>query len=264
ALPGAGGVEPCVTPLAAEVRSLIESAVKTIDHEPLARPDAAGKPNDETNGAFVLDVALVEPNEWWVGCHQQRTRVDRWPGGVPAIELPDHAVSRAYLKMAEALRWSAVPAAKGELWVELGCAPGGASQALLDAGMLVLGVDPAEVARAVAADERFAHLRGRASDIKRRELTDARWLAADINAAPDYTLDAVESLVTHADAHFRGLLLTLKLPDWATGSPENLDRYAERVRGWGFRDVRMRQLAFNRREFCLAAMRSRGQRRLRR
>ena len=35
-----------------------------------------------------------------------------------------------------------------------------------------------------------------------------------MNVAPEYTLDAVESIVTHAEVNIRGLLLTLKLPQW--------------------------------------------------
>ena len=35
-----------------------------------------------------------------------------------------------------------------------------------------------------------------------------------MNVAPRYTLDAVEAIVTHPEVNIRGLLLTLKLPDW--------------------------------------------------
>ena len=60
----------------------------------------------------------------------------------------------------------------------------------------------------------------------------------------------------------RGLLLTLKLLGADLARPEKIAESIERVRSWGFGDVRTRQLAFNRREYCLAALRSRGQRRL--
>ena len=68
-----------------------------------------------------------------------------WVGGVPRIAPPEEMVSRAYLKMAEALEWSAIPLARGEVCVELGCSPGGAAQALLERGLFVIGIDPAEV-----------------------------------------------------------------------------------------------------------------------
>jgi 23S rRNA (cytidine2498-2'-O)-methyltransferase len=174
--------------------------------------------------------------------------------------LPEHAVSRAYLKMAEALVWSDLPLARGEHVVELGCAPGGASQALLDAGLFVTGVDPAEVDETVLADPHFNHVRARVAKAPKRLLRGAHWLAADMNVAPAYTLDAVESVVKHKDISIRGLILTLKLSDWSL--VDELPAYVERVRRWGYKDVRLRQLAFNRQEICLAALRSRAQRRI--
>jgi 23S rRNA (cytidine2498-2'-O)-methyltransferase len=209
---------------------------------------------------WVIDVALIEPGQWFVGCHRTTSRTACWPGGVPPLELPEHAVSRAYLKMAEALEWSALPMSRGEVVVELGCAPGGASQALLDAGLLVTGVDPAEVDAALLEDPRFNHVRARVAQAPKRLFRGAHWLAADMNVAPNYTLDAVEAVVKHKDAKIRGMLLTLKLPEWSL--VDDLPACVERVRSWGYKDVRLRQLAFNRQEICLAALRSRAQRRM--
>ena len=256
--PGEQGFEPGTTELAREVHQAIVNAL------PSAEGGAAQQAQSSKKRATVLDVAMVEPNEWWLGCHRIETRVDRWPGGIPPLALPGHAVSRAYLKMREALAWSRVPAVKGDQWVELGCAPGGASQALLDAGMRVIGVDPADVDPTVAAHPDFSWLKMRAADCRKREYAHARWVAADINAAPSYTLDAVEEVVSRAGSGVRGLLLTLKLPDWSLATPDLLEQYVARVRSWGYQDVRLRQLAFNRREICLAALRSRSQRRMRR
>lgn len=257
-MPGEQGFEPGPTPMALEARQAI------VDAAPEGWLQRQAEKSSAKQISTALDVIMVEPNQWWIGCHSINTRAARWPGGVPMIELPEHAVSRAYLKLREALAWGHLPTTKGDEWIELGCAPGGASQALLDAGMHVIGVDPAEVDPEVAEHPRFCHLRCRAADAKRKEFIDARWLAADINAAPRYTLDAVESVVTHASASIRGLVLTLKLPEWDLAGPEEILKYFDRIRGWGYRDIRARQLAFNRQEMCVVALRSRGQRRQRR
>jgi len=164
--------------------------------------------------------------------------------------------------MAEALSWSALPIARDEHCLELGCAPGGTSQALLEHGLQVLGVDPAEVAAEVAAHPRFTHLRRRSADIPRRQLRGIQWLVADINATPCYTLDAAEEIVEHPHSTIRGMVLMLKLTDWNLA--DDLPQYVERIRSWGYRDVRTRQLAHNRQELCLVALRSRSQRRMRR
>ncbi|RIK79186.1 MAG: SAM-dependent methyltransferase [Planctomycetota bacterium] len=255
-VPGDRGFEPGPTPLAAEAAKALREL------SPAAALRDGGFEHDQPTprNRWVLDVILVEPGEWFAGCHRATSRIAGWPGGVPPIDLPDYAVSRAYRKMAEALAWSSLPMARGERIVELGCAPGGASQALLDAGLEVVGVDPAEVADVVADHPRFTHVRARAIEISRKAFRGVHWLAADMNVAPLYTLDAVEAVVTHPGVSIRGMILTLKLPDWQLAA--QLPQFADRVRQWGYRDVRLRQLAFNRQEVCLAALRSRGQRRV--
>ena len=260
-LPGEGDFEPSVTPLAEETkRALIEAARTAEVTDRLSMLEATVAPP----GAVVLDVVLVEPDEWYVGWHRATSRSERWPGGMLPVAAPSDMVSRAYLKMEEALKWSALPASRGDVWVELGCAPGGASQALLERGFEVIGIDPAEVEEPVASHPRFTHHRKRSADVRRVEFAPAKWLAADLNVAPQYTLDAAEDVVAHPSTSLRGLVLTLKLADWNVASPELLKQYIKRVQSWGFRDVRLRQLVHNRHELCLVALHSRGQRRMKR
>jgi 23S rRNA (cytidine2498-2'-O)-methyltransferase len=255
ATPGDHDFEPGPTALAAEAEQALRDASPLATLHGRARPDHVSPRN-----RWMLDVVLVEPTEWFVGCHRTASRAACWPGGVPPIELPDDAVSRAYLKMAEALAWSDLPMARGEGIVELGCAPGGAAQALLDAGLVVTGIDPAAVDEAVLAHPQFRHVRARVAKAPKGLLRGVHWLAADMNVAPKYTLDAVESVVKHKDAAIRGMLLTLKLAEWSL--VDALPAWVERVQRWGYKDVRVRQLAFNRQEICLAALRSRSQRRM--
>lgn len=253
--PGDRGFEPGPTLLAEEA----EQVIRELSPIESLLPDAPGGRSTPRN-RWVLDVAMIEPNQWFVGCHRSTSRVASWPGGVPDVDFPEHAVSRAYLKMAEAMSWASLPMSIGERVVELGCAPGGASQALLDAGLEVIGVDPAEVDESVLADPHFTHVRSRSVETSRKVFRHVQWLAADMNVPPTFTLDAVEAVVKHPGISIRGMLLTLKLPDLAL--VEELPKFVERVRSWGYLDVRLRQLAFNRQEICLAALRSRSQRRV--
>ena len=73
-----------------------------------------------------------------------------------------------------------------------------------------------------------------------------------MNVAPNYTLDAVEAIVSHAEVHIRGLILTLKLPDWSLA--DEVPEYLQRIRSWGYNLVQARQLQYNRREICVAAL----------
>jgi 23S rRNA (cytidine2498-2'-O)-methyltransferase len=218
------------------------------------RPEGATTPavNAETAaGELVLDCVLVERHEWWLGWHRAASPETRWPGGVPPIALPERLISRAYLKMVEALMWSELPVAAGDRCVEIGSSPGGSCLALLERGLQVTGIDPAEMDAAVLAHPGFKHVRARAKDVKRSVFRDCRWLVMDANVAPSYTLDALDGVLGQGGARPEGLVLTLKLTDPAIA--ERLPGIAERLRGHGFSRVRMRQLAFNRQEICAVA-----------
>jgi 23S rRNA (cytidine2498-2'-O)-methyltransferase len=201
-----------------------------------------------TAGDLVLDCVLVERDEWWLGWHRAASPETRWPGGVPRIALPPRLISRAYLKIIEALDWSELPIAAGDRCIEIGSSPGGSCLALLERGLVVTGIDPAEMDPLVLTHPSFTHLRARAKDVKRSVFRDCRWLVMDANVAPNYTLDTLDSLLTQAGVHPEGLVLTLKLTDPELAA--KLPAIAERIRRYGYDFIRMRQLAFNRREVC--------------
>jgi 23S rRNA (cytidine2498-2'-O)-methyltransferase len=232
----------------------IDSPVPSAGAELLAqRPDSTTPLTLNTEvpaGEAVLDCVLVEPHEWWVGWHRAESPETRWPGGVPLL-APTAKISRAYLKLEEALRWSELPIRPGDRCVEIGSAPGGSCAALLERGCIVTGIDPAEMDASVLANPRFTHLRTRARDVPREVFRDARWLMSDSNVAPKHTLDTVEAIVTAPDVRLEGLVLTLKLTDPRLAA--QLPAFHKRIRGWGYAHVRARQLAFNRREVCVVA-----------
>jgi 23S rRNA (cytidine2498-2'-O)-methyltransferase len=247
--PGEHGFEPGITAAAVEAHRLLLEQCPN----PKSLAKTAGDPLHPARiGELILDCIIIAPDQWWAGYHRVKSVASRYPGGMMSLELPAEAVSRAWLKMEEALRWSALPIPRGARVAELGSAPGGASQALLARGFQVTGIDPAEMSPAVLKHPHFTHIRRRSTQVRRREFRKIRWLAADMNVAPEYTLAAVEAIVTHPEINIRGLLLTLKLPEWklAARVPEFLDR----VRSWGYNVVRARQLQSNRREVCVAAL----------
>lgn len=244
---GEHGYEPGITPRCREIHAAILQAQLAMVPEiplpslPFASPEQR-----------VLDVVVVDENEWWVGKHMAFGFASRRPGGICEIRLPPDAVSRAILKMEEALRWSNIPLEAGHLCIELGCAPGGSCQALLKRGAKVIGIDPAQVDPALLSHPNFTYIRRRGQDVRRREMRFAKWIFADMNVAPSYTLDTVESVVTHPGVEPRGLVLMLKLLEWELAN--ELPACLERVRNWGFPLVRARQLFYNRQEVCLVAL----------
>ena len=252
AVPGDNGFAPGPTEQETQLGHRIAAECP---HDLKLSVNEIARPNDT-----VFDCVIVEPDQWWLGMHHVESVGQRWPGGVPKLSIPDEMISRAYLKVCEALSWSRLPAISGDAFVEIGCAPGGSAQALLDRGFSVTGIDPADVDPRLRDRPGFAHIRKRGADLRRVEYRPFRWLIADLNVAPSYTLDTVEDIITHKDVKVEGMLLTLKLMDRPLYS--KVGEYLERVRSWGYEEVRARQLAFNRQELCLAALRKKSLRRL--
>lgn len=204
-------------------------------------------------GEAVMDCIIIQPGNWILGHHRAARVESCWPGGCYPVTKPQSMISRAYLKMAEALAWSELPWAAGDRVVEIGSAPGGASQRLLDMGLIVTGVDPAAMDAQLLEHPRFEHWRGKSSTIKRKNYSKFKWLVADANVAPNYTLDCVGDIATYPTSRLQGMILTLKLSDYELlGS---MSDYINRIRSWGFSNVRVRQLSHNRREVCVVAAR---------
>jgi len=245
ALPGDESYDGAPDELARTVGAVLVEKLQKHDHAP---PTVNGV---AANRDVVLDCVLVERDEWWLGWHRAAAPETRWPGGVPPIALPARLISRAYLKIVEALEWSELPVAAGDHCVEIGSSPGGSCLALLERGLNVTGIDPAEMDAEVLAHPGFTHVRARAKDVKRSVFRDCRWLVMDANVAPNYTLDTLDGVLLQGGARPEGLVLTLKLTD--PGLAEKLPQIAERIRRYGYRRLRMRQLAFNRQEVCAVA-----------
>lgn len=269
--PGFRAYEPGLTPESVEVERVIREAgegrfTSAVSNDNSIAPPFApvshrkGKTSGPvshkgaaTTGPLVADVMIVDENEWWVGYHRVHSLVSSWPGGFLQASLPSEAVSRAWLKMHEALLWSGFDPRPGQSCVEIGSAPGGAAQFLLAKGLDVVGIDPAKMDPVVLADPHFRHILKRSKEVPRREFVGVDWLTCDINLPPNYTLDAVKAIVTHPGVRFKGMLLTLKLVEWSLA--DEIPKFLEKIRAWGFPIVRARQLHHNRQEICVAASR---------
>ncbi|WP_237607135.1 SAM-dependent methyltransferase [Roseimaritima sediminicola] len=213
---------------------------------------AASEPNQTASrGQSVLDVVLVDPGQWWFGWHRAEDLPSSWPGAIPPVDAEQDVVSRAYFKLAEAVAWSQLPMRPGEHVFEIGSAPGGACQRLLELGFRVTGIDPAEMDPRVLEHRHMTHVQAHAEDLKRSVYRDARWLVVDATIKPQKTLWAVEGIVTSSEVSVRGMLLTLKLGSYERA--EEIEQWTQRVRSWGYPRIAVRQLATGRREICLAA-----------
>jgi 23S rRNA (cytidine2498-2'-O)-methyltransferase len=250
----------------AEVRRRIDAtteAIRAAAKESIWQVGAAQK-----NGEWVLDVVLppdmsglaspgtsygaTEP--WLVGLHRQGPGHSPHAGARPPLRMPAEAPSRAWLKLEEGLAFSRLPLSAGDVAVEIGSAPGGASWALLSRGLQVVGVDPGAMDARVLSSPRFTHLQMTLGELRREQLPyRVDWLLLDVNLAPQVALHQLRRIVSTLRPTLRGALLTLKLNDWSMA--EQVPRFLSQVQAMGFDEVRATQLPSNRQEICVAARR---------
>jgi 23S rRNA (cytidine2498-2'-O)-methyltransferase len=211
-------------------------------------------------GDWVVDVIVGEAGEpWLLGAHRPRgVRVgdggSPFPGArVPVTEEPA-APSRAYYKLEEAIVAADLPLRPGDVAVELGSAPGGASYALLRRGLAVHGVDPGAMDPLVldypgGADgpRRFTHHACTMGQVHRGDLPrDLHWVIADVNLAPQIALQTVRRLAARPRAALQGIVVTLKLDDWR--ALRHLPRWRRQIEAMGMVEVGVQQLSSNRME----------------
>jgi len=241
---GRFGFEPGVDEVAAAVAEEVYQALAT----KWVRSDAANRIANPDES--VLDIVLIEPSHWFYGMHTASTWPTRWPGGVQPLVPKHEPISRAYYKAAEAILWSGFDLQSDDLAVEIGSAPGGACSRLLELGLRVIGIDPADMDPRIMGHPKFHHIRARAGDLPRKEFRGAKWMLVDSNVKPDKTLVTVANIVNNRYSDFRGLLITLKIGDYEAANL--VDRWATTIQSWKPKRVKVRQLARNKCEVCFA------------
>jgi 23S rRNA (cytidine2498-2'-O)-methyltransferase len=174
--------------------------------------------NDDKSLAFddlVLDVVVVGDEEWWLGLHTHSSAHRPWPGGQFEKAMPPMAPSRAYLKLEEALAWAGLRPDRGDLALELGSAPGGASFALLERRLKVIGVDPGKMAEQVLNHRSgFKFIHRQAMQLEPDQIKGVNWLFSDMNVSGADTVKAVKKLLPAFASTLKGGVITLKLASW--------------------------------------------------
>lgn len=203
----------------------------------------------QPRGQHVLDVIIgAETEPWFIGFHRSGLAAHPSPGALSRQKLPPEAPSRAWLKMEQSLAWldlDSPGALVGKTALELGSAPGGASWALLQRGMKVIGVDTGAMAPRVLSHQNYTHLPIPAGEVSRHDLPpQIDLLASDMNIQPGLAIKYVERLA-HL-LHPRWFTLTLKINDSHVES--QLPAYLQQLRRFAPGETHARQLPANRRE----------------
>ncbi len=212
-------------------------------------------------GSEVYSLIWVDDFHVFLARHIHCETLSTFPGNIPDIPLPEESPSRGYLKIEEAF-YRFKPVMRKALEVlEVGCAPGGATTAMINRGLRVTGVDPQHMDERICAMADFKSIRKAARYLTADDMhnVNPEWLVMDMSIAP---LEALAEL-SHVVALIRNIFgketklaqgfLTIKLNDWKFAA--DIPSYLNRLEKIGFHDLHPIQLCSNRQEFFVWASR---------
>lgn len=132
----------------------------------LMRPalEAAGAEVAARDTRWILSV-YASKKSLYMGLSAPEDNLSDWPGGAVRFRREEGLISRAAFKLLEAERTFGLPLGRFSRALDLGAAPGGWTSVLLERGLHVTAVDPAEMADSLAGHPGLAHLRRNAAEL---------------------------------------------------------------------------------------------------
>jgi len=175
---------------------------------------------DDANPSWAISLVIDDNKAVYVGVSFTSQNLSTWNGGMHRFKRDDSYISRAEFKLLEALSVFSIdiPALGAKTALDLGAAPGGWTKILLDRGLHVTAVDPANLSETLQGNSRLEHIQ----DIAQRLITKTS-KGAKIKKDPfdilvnDMRMDMMESCKIMLDmtpllAHAGIAVMTFKLP----------------------------------------------------
>ncbi len=239
-----------------EVEGLIEKAKSDFQSDIVHRWDLVeevGQMGDRKTRGPVIEVIRVEDDHYILGARLQ-VRGDFAPySGSTPLPPEERSPSLAYYKLGEAFKRFRPHVGHEEVFLDIGCAPGGSSYFLLKKGFRVLGVDPEEVSGVVTEDfpEGFLPINLSYAKLKAKNLKGlppVNWVVFDVDMP---SLEALESLLKLVDKleECVGIIFTVKLEQ--NFNLKHMEELRLLARDHGFMDIRESILPSHDREYCL-------------
>ena len=141
------------------------------------------------------------------GVSETKYNLSRWLGGECRYNVKD-LISRAELKLIEAIEVFNIDIKKYKTAIDLGCAPGGWSKVLLDNNIKVIGIDPANIDSRVLNNKNFTHFKDKVENFKNKEAFDL--IVNDMKMDFKKSIDITKKLLKNLNSN-SVIIMTIKL-----------------------------------------------------
>jgi 23S rRNA (cytidine2498-2'-O)-methyltransferase len=139
---------------AADTKAVLDAVLADIGSEPaLQSPD------------LILSL-YAGPEQLYAGWGTPEEQLSDWPGGAIRFQREEGQISRAKFKLLEAERTFKLHFADFGSAIDIGAAPGGWTHLLLERGLKVTSVDPADLHPSITGHPRLTYLKKNASDLR--------------------------------------------------------------------------------------------------
>jgi 23S rRNA (cytidine2498-2'-O)-methyltransferase len=170
------------------------------------------------------------------------------------LTMPIESPSRAYMKIKEVVTYFELDLKQINAALELGSAPGGASLYLLEQGLKVYGVDPAEMHEICLQDSNFTHIKKPIQYLMGEDFyhADINLVLVDMNLSPDQSIKETLRVCTPLKETLHTLILTVKItkPSFISKIPD----YIMWLKKFGFKNVHYAQMPCHKQEFVLVGL----------
>lgn len=199
-----------------------------------------------------FELVPVKEDEYLLGFLEKSYGND-WILGDPHLTLPDHAPSRAYLKILEVEKTLNLKIVKGDVAIEFGSAPGGATLALLEKELKVFGVDTGSMHESCTSHPNFVSIKKSIQETNAEDFNHKiDWILSDMNLSPFAVLGELKKFFERTKIKpQKGIVLTLKMTK--KEMLKDLEQIEKKIFKMGFDITFMGQLPGHNQEFSLTA-----------
>lgn len=197
---------------------------------------------DNKDPEQIISIFITE-NNCFVGVSKTNLNLSKWSGGECRYS-ENNIVSRSEFKLLELFEYFKIDFTKYKKAIDLGCAPGGWSMALLEKHIKVIGIDPAEVDEKLKQYKNFTHFKETAEQFLKVNKDNFDLIVNDMKMDYDKSIKIVNSLIKYLNKD--GLIIiTIKLHK---NDKNTINNIINGVKS-NYNILFIKQLYYNRNEF---------------